>query len=71
MYFCDHIFLILLVSGMSDALAPYAKQLAKYPTCGIADFQNVRKIDIDLQYEINIFKDFCLNQLILKLKLNF
>ncbi len=37
-----------MVSGKSDALAPYGKQLAKYPTCGIAEFQNVCKIDNEL-----------------------
>ncbi len=39
---CEHNLLICFVCGNSNALVPFDKQLAKYPTCGKADFQDVK-----------------------------
>ncbi len=41
MFFHIHHFLIFIFCGSIDALQPFDKQLAKYPTCGTADFQDV------------------------------
>ncbi len=44
MYFYQHTLLMFFVCWISDALVLFDQQLAKYPTCGKVDFQNVQKL---------------------------